>query len=261
MAKFTCNFISYTLNRAIDISVVVPSVTMPEIFPGDGNPLTHDKEGKYPVIYLYHGLGNNHATWCGYANVELFAEERNIAVVMISGENKMYINEGMDRFYDFIEKELPEFVTRYFPISKKPEDTYIAGLSMGGCGTFIHGLNHPERYAALGVFSCGMFLPPDLKTGKKRETEDRFDPEKLVEKLHEQEITKQIFLACGEEDHLYEDCVKTRDKLVEYGHDVTWVSIPGYKHEWRFWNMMIEQFMDWLPRTDKFLPKGGKRGI
>ena len=92
MAKFTCNFISYTLNRAIDISVVVPSVTMPEIYPGDGNPLTHDKEGKYPVIYLYHGLGNNHATWCGYANVEFFAEERNIAVVMISGENNRTVH-------------------------------------------------------------------------------------------------------------------------------------------------------------------------
>ena len=51
-----------------------------------------------------HGYGNNHAQWCGYTNVELYAEERQIAVVMISGENKKYIDQDEDLFARFYRK-------------------------------------------------------------------------------------------------------------------------------------------------------------
>lgn len=97
MAKLVCNFISYALKRTVDITVVLPSVTIPEAMqlpmPGKENPVppTHEVKEKYPVLYLLHGMGNNHAQWTGYTNVELFAEERNMAVVMISGENKFYL--------------------------------------------------------------------------------------------------------------------------------------------------------------------------
>ena len=87
MAKFVCNVISYSLMRTVDITVIIPSTTIPEsmqiLFPGTENavPPTHEVKEKYPVLYLLHGLGNNHAQWGGYTNIEMFAEERNIAVV------------------------------------------------------------------------------------------------------------------------------------------------------------------------------------
>ena len=83
MARINCNFISYVLKRAIDLTVIIPTTTMPEI--GDAN-VSHNVIDKYPVLYLLHGYGNNHATWTSYSNIEFFAEERNIAVVMLSGE-------------------------------------------------------------------------------------------------------------------------------------------------------------------------------
>ena len=100
MAKFTCNFISYTLKRTVDITVVIPSVTIPEsmgMFSSDmdGVPdnlselkgrCRHRKDGKYPVLYLLHGYGNNHAQWTGYTNVELFAEALGMMGVMIAIE-------------------------------------------------------------------------------------------------------------------------------------------------------------------------------
>ena len=109
MAKLVCNFISYALKRTVDITVVLPSVTIPEAMqlpmPGKENPVppTHEVKEKYPVLYLLHGMGNNHAQWTGYTNVEMFAEERNMAVVMISGENKFY-HDSLDGepFFDFV---------------------------------------------------------------------------------------------------------------------------------------------------------------
>lgn len=160
MAKLVCNVISYTLQRTVDITVIVPSVTIPESMqmkmPGAEEPVkpTHQIKEKYPVLYLLHGFGNNHAQWSGYTSLELYAEERNIAVVMISGENKFYHDtlDG-DAFFDFVAKEVPEFVTNYFPISAEPEHSYIAGLSMGGYGALLHGLSNPERFAAIDSFS------------------------------------------------------------------------------------------------------------
>ena len=152
MAKMNCNFISYTLKRAVDITVVIPSVTIPEsLGMGLGNEQkpSHQIKDKYPVLYLLHGYGNNHATWNGYSNIELYAEERQIAVVMTSAENKFYSNVAEeDHYYDFVSQELPEFIQSMFPVSSRVEDTYIAGLSMGGYGALLHGLTHPERYQA-----------------------------------------------------------------------------------------------------------------
>ena len=97
MAKFTCNFISYTLKRTVDITVVIPTVTIPESM-GLSESRKHTPKEKFPVLYLFHGMGNNHATWTGYTNVEMYAEERQIAVVNISAENKSYVKVGGVRF-------------------------------------------------------------------------------------------------------------------------------------------------------------------
>jgi putative tributyrin esterase len=260
MARFTCNFISYVLNRAVDITVIIPSVTMPEIYPGQietGVPCTHIKDKPYPLLYLLHGLGNNHMTWCGYTNIELYAEERNIAVVMLSAENKMYIDSEKDKFFEFISHELPEFMKGMFPISDRPEDTYIAGLSMGGFGSLIHAFSQPERFAAVGCFSAGVMLPPGMKV------EDRFNPLYLTEHFKEDhpDAVLPVYFACGEEDMLYPMAKESLEKLRECGFDVTWVSEPGYRHEWRFWDRCAEAFLDWIPRTDAWVPANGKRGI
>ncbi len=285
MAKFNCNFISYTLMRTVDITVIIPSPTIPEAmfansdaFKAVGGKETETKNGgqvpayevprhtkneKYPVLYLLHGYGNNHATWTGYTNVELFAEERNIAVVMISAENKSYVNHASgDRFYDFIENELPDFVHGMFPVSERPEDTYIAGLSMGGFGTFVHAFSKPEKYAAMGAFSAAVSLNPAALAGaKEQQIDDNIDPRSLAKKLYdENKKFPKIYIACGVNDQLYDINLLFKDELITMKQDVTWVSVPGYGHEWRFWNEIVEKFLDWLPRSD-FYAKGGKRKI
>ena len=288
MAKFNCNFISYTLVRTVDITVIIPSPTIPEAMManmdalsavgnavGDGDEdhssnqykanieiSRHTKKEKYPVLYLLHGYGNNHATWSGYTNIELYAEERNIAVVMISAENKSYVNHGNgDRFYDFIANELPDFICGMFPVSDQPENTFIAGLSMGGFGTFVHGFNYPEKYAAMGAFSAAVSLNPALLAGgENKSVEDTYDPRTLANKRY-QENRKfpKIFIACGDKDPLHEINVQFKDELISMGQDVTWVDAPGLGHEWRFWDEIVEKFLDWIPRSDFYANKGKRQ--
>lgn len=272
MAKFTCNFISYTLKRAVDITVVVPSVTIPESL-GFGKPIpegftlkdmleakpdcSHTKKDKYPVLYLFHGMGNNHATWTGYTGIEMYAEERNIAVVNISAENKSYVNHetATDRFYDFIEEELFDFVCGMFPISRRTQDTYIAGLSMGGFGTLVHVLSNPEKFHAFGTFSAGI---QSTFVGNRPE----YDPVTLAKKCIENKVSlPKGYMSCGGEDDFLKDNYNFYTMLKDAGYDMTWDEIEQYGHEWRFWDIEVEKFLDWLElvRTDAYA--GSKRKI
>lgn len=278
MAKFTCNFISYTLCRTVDITVVIPTPTIPQStrrFKAEEKCMHTPKE-KYPVLYLLHGMGNNHATWTGYTNVEMYAEERQIAVVNLSAENKSYISNGKDDFYTFLNEELPDFVCGMFPISRRPEDTYIAGLSMGGFGTLVHALSNPEKYAAFGAFSAavrmrkmdGHFDPDKLGEEYKKQTSDKerfisapeYDPQTLAEAIVKEGKTfPKAYMACGGADFLIDTNRQFRDKLIALGADVTWDEMEQYGHEWRFWDIEVERFLDWIPRTDAYAAQGKRR--
>ena len=271
MAKINCNFISYTLMRAVDITVVVPSPTFPESSARATakEPCAHTPSEPYPVLYLLHGTGNNHTAWTAYTNVEMYAEERNIAIVNISAENKAYVLDGDDDFFTFVADELPNFVTGMFPISKRPEDTYVAGLSMGGYGTLVHGLNYPERYAAIGALSAstkywrrGDMRPGGVvgADGTAVGFQPRFEPYDLARKIADEGRSfPKIYMACGGQDPYMERDLEFRDLLISLGADVTWDEIEQYGHEWRFWNIEIERFLDWLPRTDTYATKGKRK--
>ena len=53
--------------------------------------------------------------------------------------------------------------------------------------------------------------------------------------------------------------IQSKDYLKENGVDVTWVSVPGYTHEWRFWNLAVEKFLKWIPRTDGYVSAGTRQ--
>lgn len=61
-----------------------------------------------------------------------------------------------------------------------------------------------------------------------------FDPETLARAIPAQgKKFPKVYMACGEEDFIYESNVQMRDLLRSLGADVTWESLPGYGHEWR----------------------------
>ena len=273
MAKFVCNFISYTLGRTVDITVVLPTPTIPQSL-GMGEEPTFTVKDKYPVLYLLHGTGNNHATWIGYTKAELYAEEHEIALVCMSAENRDYVDNGDGDFMNFLEEELPDFVCGLFPISERREDTYIAGLSMGGFGTLVHALRHPEHYGAFGAFSAGIgdvvcpkdiehdFDPMQYKTIRPfpRGYRKDINPYYLAKDLYDSgKPFPKAYLCCGEKDGYLNANKEFADLLASYGADVTWHSMAEYGHEWRFWESELERFLKWLPRSDPYGKKGTRR--
>lgn len=256
MAQLTCNFFSYTLRRAIDISVIIPTPVFSDALDPDKKP-SHTPADRYPVLYLLHGYGNDYSTWLRYTSAERYAEESNIALVTISGENKYYSNlPNQDLFYDFIETELPEFVCGLFPISRQAENTYIAGLSMGGYGALLHALQNPSRFGAFGAFSPGLPSTGLLDKPNFISDGDRIDLSAVIRNMgNAVKNLPPCYMSCGTEDFLFEVNAAFKDLYLSLGGRMEWKAVPGYGHEWAFWDAELRCLLDWLPRADPFRDK------
>lgn len=258
MALFTVNFVSKCLNQ---------SVTMNVILPVDKDEAKEHPDRKYKTLYLLHGLFGNYTDWITGTNIERWANDRNLCVVMPSGANSFYFDFDQlpnMNFGTFIGEELVDITRRMFPLSHKKEDTFIAGLSMGGFGAlrcglefyntfgYIAGLssalhafeydeNDPRRAQIIGEFDV---------FGKYSEAVNSRKNPRVCAKLALDNLPKEalpkIFMCCGTEDGLFHSSTTFRDFLTENGFDVTWEEGPGV-HNWDFWNEYIQHVLNWLP--------------
>lgn len=246
--KLNGNYISRAIGRAIEFSAAIPSPVFVDTLGGDGKKTVYSPKEKYPVLYLLHGLGNDMNSWFSYTRAEMYAEENNIAIVTFSAENKFYMNNSAEMWEEFAAEELPALICGYFPVSARAEDTFIAGLSMGGYGALLNGFKHTSRYGAIGSFSGAV-----ERAKYPKELEKEYNIALLLDAaLSKNEKIPPLYIACGEDDFIYDNSLRLHEKLEKTGVAHTWESVKGFSHEWRFWDAQLEKFINWLPRTDAY---------
>ena len=190
-----------------------------------------------------------------------------------SGENRFYLDDEKsgELYGEFIGKELVEFTRKLFPLSDKREDTFIAGLSMGGYGAIRNGLKYAENFGCVIGLSAALVHDTwkdadnsaPIFTFRRSYYEAIFgeydkvkgsdkDPKALLLKLKEEgRPVPKMYLCCGTEDGLVTANRDFRDFLNENGVDLTYVEGPG-KHDWVFWDTYIKKVLDWLPLKDVY---------
>ena len=107
-----------------------------------------------PVLYLLHGMSDDATTWVRRTSIERYVAPLGLAVVMPQVHRSYYTDEVYGgRFWTFLTEELPRLVHDFFRVSERREDTFVAGLSMGGYGAFKWALREPHRFAAAASLS------------------------------------------------------------------------------------------------------------
>ncbi|MBB3113486.1 S-formylglutathione hydrolase FrmB [Paenibacillus phyllosphaerae] len=253
MALIQCDFYSETLGLSTSMNVILPQQTVTQI----GMDSTAGT-GKFPVLYLLHGLSDDHTIWLRRTSIERYAAAYGIAIVMPAVHRSFYtdMKHGYN-YWTFVSEELPAIARSFFPLSDRREDNFVAGLSMGGYGAFKLGLRCPDRYAAAASLSGAMDMNhfyTHFKTEFERifGTKDTFtgsqdDLFALAAQLAKSDAKRPaLYQCCGTEDFLYEDNVKFRDYLRQHQIDVTYEEEPG-EHEWGYWDMKIKRVLEWLP--------------
>lgn len=265
MALLQCNFFSKALMRTVPIQVVLPTDKM--VFPGQPAP----EEKPLQTLYLLHGIFGNNTDWVSGTRVQAWAQDKNLAVVMPSGENAFYVDNPKTSALHgtFLGKELVDFTRRSFPLSRKREDTFLGGLSMGGYGAIVNALQNPETFGAVCAFSSALILEKaastteysDFLMSNRGYYEAVFgdlsalsgsdkDYRKLAEQVAAANGPKpDFYLTCGTEDDLIAPNHTFRDQLKQLGFRVDWEEWAG-GHDWAFWDESIKKALDWLPLGD-----------
>lgn len=136
---------------------------------------------RYPVVYLLHGYTDDESGWIQFGEINLAADraidEREIPpmiIVMPDGGVTFYINDaaGQVRYEDMFVQELIPYIDATYRTRASREFRGIAGLSMGGWGTLVQSLRHPELFAAGAAFSAAVW-PDDEILGMKQESWDK----------------------------------------------------------------------------------------
>ena len=246
---------THLFSNALNVAVTV-NVLMPESNQGIG--ISAQGSAEPPrVLYLLHGYSDDHSIWMRRTSVERYCASRNLAVIMPAVNHSFYANElEGERYWDYVSDELPSMMQRMFRLSDAPGSALVAGLSMGGYGAMKLALTFPERYAAAGTFSGAMDVEATMRAFPEREALRRAFGS--AEQFHGSEndlyvLMKQhanaphrprIFAACGTKDFLFAQNQAFPPAMRACGWDVTYEETPGYGHEWAYWDLMLQKFLD-----------------
>lgn len=257
MAHLVMNFESQYLHGNTEISIILPDKTRgvdPKVFYGS--------QKKYRVLWLLHGSFGDHTDWVRRSNIETYACENDLIVVMPSAMNTNYSDwmgfaDGF-AFKTFFFDELMPMIYGWFPASSAKEDNFIAGLSMGGEGTLKFALLHPERFAKAAALSSSPYrYDCDLEsmTGSKalkfhnsimnHGGLEQFlaSDDNVWRLLTETDVDKipPIYFGIGGDDAGIPRFERFRAMAEERGMNITFEVIPGYQHEWRVWEITIQR--------------------
>lgn len=220
-----------------------------------------------PCLYLLHGLSDDASTWMRRTSIERYVAPLGLAVIMPSVHRSYYtdMTQGLP-YWTFISEELPAKVSAMFRVSTAREDTFVAGLSMGGYGAFKLALACPGRFAAGASLSGALDVARRAARadgGQARDIELIFggpagaatpsnDLMRLVEPVAKLPAQAQpaLFQCCGTEDFLYDDNIRFRDRARSLGLPLTYEEAPG-THEWGFWDRWIQRVLAWLPLRNR----------
>lgn len=224
---------------------------------------------RYPVVYLLHGYTDNESAWIQFGEVNAAADRAIAAreippmiIAMPDGGVSFYINDYQNkvRYEDmFIQEFIPHIDTTYRTRPKK-EFRGISGLSMGGWGSLVQAMKHPDLFAACVAFSSAVWTDEDFEVldekiyafllgpifGPKLKGKERLTPHyrahnplELARTLSVETLKNvRFYIDCGDDDFLFKGNSALHVILAErkIPHEFR---VRDGGHTWSYWRTGI----------------------
>ena len=248
-----CDFTSSALTLATSMTVILPEPAATDGVPSAAG-------GPVPVLYLLHGISSDSSSWLRYTSIERYVEPLRLAVVMPQVHRSYYTDEAYGgRYWTFLTRELPQLVKSWFPVSTQRDDTFVAGLSMGGYGALKWALREPSRFAAAASLSgaldvaspsTGRFRPEDPRMfarifGTDPIAGSQEDLLTLVARADPAELPR-LGVWCVTEDGSLRATRAFVEASRAAGVQLDVDLSPG-DHDWAYWDATIQSVLAWLP--------------
>ena len=234
----------------------------------------------YPVLYLLHGAGDDQTGWVQFGEIQYIADKAinegtatPMIIVMPDANTGVrgYSNspKGDWLYEDFFFQEFIPFIEKTYRIKANKHYRSIAGLSMGGWGSFIYALHHPEMFASACPLSAytGPLKYEDLKSDilnrfgesvSEKEKEAWYKkysvleliaaiPDEQVKSNKPEDQKKRVrwYIDCGDDDFLFEGNalihIAMRKKQISHEYRVR----DGV-HNWVYWRASLPKVLEFV---------------
>ena len=232
---------------------------------------------EYPVLYLLHGAGDDHTGWIQFGEVKSIADKTNkeglstsMIIVMPDAQTgqKGYFNDINQKwnYEDFFFKEFIPFIEKKYRIKSEKRYRAIAGLSMGGGGSFIYALRHPDMFSSacplsgyMGKLSYNEFYESNKEKLKKYRREKVFNyysnhnALSIIQNQTDENLKSvRWYIDCGDNDFLYEGNSLVHIALKKRGVPHEYRVRDG-AHNWTYWRSALPEVLSFI--TEHFHQK------
>ena len=230
-------------------------------------------ERSYPVLYLLHGAGDDQTGWVQFGEVLHIADKAiregkatPMIIVMPDANTGVrgYFNDVMGewRYEDFFFEEFLPYIEETYRIKGEKRYRAVAGLSMGGGGSFMYALHHPELFSSACPLSAyiGPLSLEQAKNQYRRTNPDATDAQieahfnrhnavTLIENLpDDQKRAVRWYIDCGDDDFLYEgnSLVHIAMRRLEIPHEFR---IRDGGHSWTYWRTALPTVLHFVSQA------------
>lgn len=250
MPYINCSFYSECLGMPANVCVILPK--------REGM----DYSGRFPVIYLLHGLMDDYDSWFRRTALERYCDENQVAAVLPQAHRSFYTDMAFGYpYYTHVSREVPLFCEAVFPVGGSPGQRFIAGNSMGGYGALKIALKNPGLFCKAAALSGVMDINSMIRAfpeyrrdwiccfGKEAAPpkEDLFC---LMERAHKEQRPLPIYQCCGTKDFLYEDNIRFLDFCRHKNIPIHYHEQPEGIHDWDFWDAQLPDIIKWFLKEE-----------
>lgn len=227
----------------------------------------------YPVLYLLHGGGDDQTGWVQFGEVlniadrEILEGRATSMIIVMPDANtgtRGYFNDlkGEWRYEDFFFEEFMPYIEKTYRIKTEKRSRAVAGLSMGGGGSFMYALHHPELFSSacplsastgpLSLEATKAWLEQRNLKGTDEQIETyykRHSALALVEAMPEdQKKAVRWYIDCGDDDFLYEgnSLIHIAMRKKDIPHEFR---IHNGGHTWTYWRTALPTVLEFVTQS------------
>lgn len=223
----------------------------------------------YPVLYLLHGAGDDQTGWVQFGEVlhitdKAIKKGKATPMIIVMPDAKTgrlgYFNDakGDWRYEDFFFDELIPFVEKKYRIKSEKRYRAVAGLSMGGGGSFMYALHRPDMFSSacplsayvgpLSIEQLKSKIPPtEIYTEEQINTYySQHNAVELIKNTSAEQLRSvRWYIDCGDDDFLYEGNSQIHIALrkKEIPHEFR---IRDGAHSWTYWRESLPEVLKFV---------------
>ncbi len=226
----------------------------------------YDKSDReYPVLYLLHGAGDTHRAWIDKGRMQEITDRAvragfALPVIIVmpdargvepnnTGKNMGYFNLPGWAYEDHFFQEFIPHIESAYRIKKEKGSRAVAGLSMGGGGSAVYAMLHPEMFGSACPLSGLVGSFGDLHIEGLRKDAAPYSPVLILDNATGGQLdairSVRWYVDCGDDDFLINGNIELYQKMKEKKVPLEFRIRDGV-HNWLYWQESLNEVLRFI---------------